>query len=72
MRRVSVDVEEALLRRVMGRYGLEDERETVEMALGRLDIRPMTRAEALAMQGSGWEGNLDDLRSRPRPVDPLN
>jgi hypothetical protein len=32
----------------------------------------MTRAEALAMQGSGWEGNLDDLRSRHRPIEPIN
>ncbi|MCL1692374.1 MAG: hypothetical protein M3096_01690 [Actinomycetia bacterium] len=25
--------------------------------------RPMTREEALAMRGSGWEGNLDQMRS---------
>ena len=25
--------------------------------------RPMTREEALAMRGSGWDGNLDQMRS---------
>jgi Arc/MetJ family transcription regulator len=32
MRRVGVDVDEALLRRVMGRYGFDNEGEAVEMA----------------------------------------
>jgi hypothetical protein len=29
----------------------------------------MTREEALAMEGSGWEGDLDELRAREDPAD---
>jgi metal-responsive CopG/Arc/MetJ family transcriptional regulator len=34
----------------------------IDLALRRLDLEPMSRAEALAMQGTGWEGDLEELR----------
>ena len=43
----------------MRRYGLPTKRAAVDMALRRLDIEPMDRDEALAMEGAGWEGDLD-------------
>jgi Arc/MetJ family transcription regulator len=61
--RTNIEIDEELVRRVMHRYGLRTKRAAVELALRRLDIEPMTREEALAMRGTGWEGDLDELRS---------
>ena len=38
-------------------------RAAVDLALRRLAGDPMSRAEALAMEGSGWAGDLDALRA---------
>jgi hypothetical protein len=37
-------------------------RAAVDLTWRRLDLEPMTRDEALAMRGTGWEGDLDELR----------
>jgi Arc/MetJ family transcription regulator len=63
MSRTNVEIEDDLIARVMRRYGLRTKRAAVELALRRLDLEPMTREEALAMRGTGWEGDLDDLRA---------
>jgi Arc/MetJ family transcription regulator len=47
---------------------MRTKRAAVELALRRLDLEPMTREEALAMRGTGWEGDLDELRSDHRGV----
>jgi Arc/MetJ family transcription regulator len=52
-----------LIQRVMKRTGASTKRAAVELALRRLDVEPMTREEVLAMEGSGWEGDLDAMRS---------
>ena len=62
MARTNVDVDEQLVRRVMGRYGLATKRAAIDLALRRLATEPMSREEALAMRGSGWDGDLDELR----------
>jgi Arc/MetJ family transcription regulator len=62
MTRTNVDIDDALIARVMRRHGLPTKRAAVDLALRRLDIEPLTREEALAMRGSGWEGDLDQLR----------
>jgi Arc/MetJ family transcription regulator len=67
MGRTNIEIDDAVVRRVMRRYGLTTKRAAVELALRRLDTDPMTREEALAMRGTGWEGDLDAMRSwRPR------
>jgi Arc/MetJ family transcription regulator len=63
MARTNVDVDEELVRRVMRRYGLPTKRAAIDLALRRLDVEPMSREEALAMRGTGWEGDLGELRS---------
>jgi Arc/MetJ family transcription regulator len=60
--RTNIDIDEHLVDRVMRRYGLPTKRAAVDLALRRLDINPMTREEALAMRGTGWTGDLSDLR----------
>jgi Arc/MetJ family transcription regulator len=48
----------------MRRYGLKTKRSAIDLALRRLDLEPMSRDEALAMRGSGWDGDLEELRGR--------
>jgi len=50
----------------MRRYGLRSKRSAIDLALRRLDLEPMSRDEVLAMRGSGWDGDLEDLRDFPR------
>lgn len=47
----------------MARHGFRTKREAVHAALKRLAPSPMATDEALAMKGSGWEGDLDAMRS---------
>jgi Arc/MetJ family transcription regulator len=67
MSRTNIDIDDELIERVMRRYGLPSKRAAVELALRRLAGEPMSREEALAMEGSGWSGNLDELRAAATP-----
>jgi Arc/MetJ family transcription regulator len=70
MARTNIEIDEALIDRVMRRYGLKTKRAAVDFALRRLDLQPMTREEALAMEGRGaWEGDLDAMRTGYRIAD---
>jgi Arc/MetJ family transcription regulator len=60
--RTNIEIDQHLVIRVMRRYGLRTKRAAIEMALRRLDIDPMTPEEALAMRGTGWSGDLAELR----------
>ncbi|GAA8847289.1 hypothetical protein DUHN55_22910 [Helicobacter pylori] len=53
----------------MRRYDLATKREAVDFALRRLVGPVMSREEMLEMKGSGWEGDLDQLRADP--VEPV-
>jgi Arc/MetJ family transcription regulator len=53
----------------MRRYGLHSRREAVDLALRRLVGQPLTVEEALGMEGTGWHGDLDEMR-RDRPLTP--
>jgi Arc/MetJ family transcription regulator len=62
MGRTNIDIDDELIERVMRRYRLPSKRAAVELALRRLAGEPMSRDEALAMEGAGWSGDLDTLR----------
>ena len=47
----------------MRRYQLRTKREAVNLALSMVAAEPMTVEEALQMQGAGWEGDLDEMRT---------
>jgi Arc/MetJ family transcription regulator len=64
MSRTNIDIDDELIERVMRRYRLPSKRAAVELALRRLAGEPMSRDEALAMEGTGWSGDLDELRAR--------
>jgi Arc/MetJ family transcription regulator len=69
MARTNIDLDDALVKRVMHDYHLSSKRAAVDFALRRLDLEPMTREEALAMQGTGWDGDLDEMRRNWMPVE---
>ncbi len=62
MARTNIDIDEELIARAMRSHGLRTKRETVDLALRRLVTEPMSLEEALAMRGSGWEGDLNEMR----------
>jgi Arc/MetJ family transcription regulator len=62
MSRLNVEVDDALIARVMARYGLRSKQAAIDLALHRLDAEPMSREEALAMRGRGWSGDLEAFR----------
>lgn len=43
--------------------------EAMRLPRRRRGPTPMTREEMLAMQGTGWDGDLDEMRSAPLPWD---
>ncbi|MHA7127353.1 type II toxin-antitoxin system VapB family antitoxin [Janibacter indicus] len=69
MGRTNIEIDDDLIAEAMRRYGLATKREAVDFALRRLVGPVMTREEMLAMEGSGWDGDLDQVRSDP--VEPV-
>ena len=51
----------------MRQYGLRTKRDAVNLALRTLAVEPMTLEEARAMRGSGWDGDLDEMRANRHP-----
>ena len=70
MSRTNIEIDDMLMERAMRRYGLRTKREAVDLALRRLAGEPLSREEALAMEGSGWQGDLEEMR-RGDPVEEL-
>ena len=68
MARTNIDIDEEACRRVMERFNLTTMKDAVNLALRTLAIEPMTLEEALAMEGTGWEGDLAAMRT-PRTAD---
>lgn len=65
MSRTNIDIDDELVTTVMRRFGLRTKKEAVDLALRRLVGPVPTREELLALEGSGWDGDLDELRSDP-------
>lgn len=63
MARTNIDIDDALIARVMRRYRVNTKREAVELALRRAVGDPLSREELLELRGIGWEGDLDTLRA---------
>lgn len=60
--RFDVELDDELVAKAMKIYQLPTERGVVELALRRL-LESMTNDENVAMEGTGWPGDLDDMRS---------
>lgn len=63
MARTNIDIDEELCRKVMDRFHLSTKREAVNLALQHLAGEPLDLAEARSLRGSGWDGDLDEMRS---------
>jgi len=63
MARTNIDIDEELCRRVMERYHVTTKREAVNLALRHLAGEPLGLEEARSMRGSGWAGDLDEMRT---------
>ena len=61
--RTNIEIDDELVGRAMRVYRLRSKREAVDFALRRLVGEPMDRQEALAMEGTGWAGDLTEIRS---------
>ena len=63
MARTNIDIDDELCQRVMDRYHLTSKREAVHLALSRLAGEPLGVDEARSLRGSGWDGDLDEMRA---------
>jgi Arc/MetJ family transcription regulator len=63
MSRTNIVIDDDLVARAMRIYRLHSKREAVDLALRRLVGEPMSREEILAMEGTGWFGDLHELRA---------
>ena len=62
--RTNIDIDDDLVERAMRTFGLRTKREAVHLALERLlGGETMSIEEQLAMEGAGWEGDLDAMRA---------
>ena len=64
MTRTNIEIDDRLVDRAIRLYRLRSKREAVDLALRRLVGEPMSSEEALATEGTGWAGNLAEIRSR--------
>jgi len=62
MSRTNIVLDDRLVEEVMRRYRLASKRQAVDLALRRLVGPPASRDDALSLEGSGWEGNLEAMR----------
>lgn len=69
MGRTNVVVDDELIERAKQIYGLRTTREAIDVALRRLvgDVSDDPHSGLLALEGIGWEGDLDELR-RAKPT----
>jgi Arc/MetJ family transcription regulator len=65
--RTNIEIDDELVERAMKVYQLSTKRAVVELALQRL-VDSMAKAEQLAMEGSGWDGELSRLREGAAPA----
>ena len=67
--RTNIDIDDELIERAMERYGFRTKRETVDYALRRIVRPPLTGEEFLALEGTGWSGDLDEIRGADEIVE---
>ena len=63
MSRTNIDLDDEACRAVMERYQLSTKRDAVNFALRALAAEPLSVDEARRLRGSGWEGDLDEMRA---------
>lgn len=69
MARTNIDIDEDACRIVMERFQLRSKRDAVNFALHSVAGEALSVEQARALKGSGWEGDLDEMRAH-RAVEP--
>jgi Arc/MetJ family transcription regulator len=67
--RTNIDIDDRLVAEAMSRYRLKTKREAVDLALRRLVGQPPTVAEVMELEGSGWDADLEEIRTSRRVED---
>lgn len=67
MARTNIDIDDEACAAVMERFHLDSKREAVNLALRRLAAEPLDLDQARKLRGTGWEGDLDELRRSRTP-----
>jgi Arc/MetJ family transcription regulator len=62
MGRTNIEIDDHLIEQAMRIHRLRTKREAVDLALRRLVGEPLSLEEARAMEGTGWHGDLDEMR----------
>jgi len=62
MPRTNIDLDEEACRSVMERYHLLTKRDAVNFALRIVAAEPLDLEASRALRGSGWEGDLEEMR----------
>jgi len=65
--RTNIELDDDVVETAMRLYGTRSKKETVDLALRRLVGARLATEEALALEGSGWEGDLDRMRDDSPP-----
>ena len=63
MTRTNIDLDDNACRTVMERYHLGTKRDAVNLALRTLAAEPLELDAARGLRGSGWDGDLNELRA---------
>jgi Arc/MetJ family transcription regulator len=56
--RTNIEIEDTYVEAIMQRYGVRTKTDAVDLALRRLAVIPMTKAEILAMRGANAIGEI--------------
>ena len=64
MSRTNIDIDEKACAEVMQRYQFATKRDAVNFALQSLASEPVSLDEARSLRGSGWDGDLDEMRAK--------
>jgi Arc/MetJ family transcription regulator len=63
MTRTNIDIDDEACATVMRRYQLATKREAINFALRALAAEPLEIDEARKLRGSGWNGDLHEMRA---------
>jgi Arc/MetJ family transcription regulator len=63
MSRTNIDLDDEACRVVMERYHLRSKRDAVNFALRTVAAERIGLDEARRLRGSGWDGDLDEMRT---------
>lgn len=62
MSRTNIDIDDVAVATIMRRYHLGTKKDAVNFALRTVAAEPLTVDAARRMRGSGWAGDLDEMR----------